>query len=290
MIAIAIGQTPSIAVRFSGANAARYKPVVKAFVKGAETGERLIVDANFYGKAFVVGAGENGPDVDLELIWLENPTVEMERRSTPRTMAQNDTLRGIERFVAWAMLGRRPTKRETEFVHEAILEDAAPKILNPVTQRLMPKRTSMMDTKEMSKCIEHALVMLGIQDISADVMAEIGGDMHRLWSAWYSWRYSTEDPLFEEEQKMDWSEYCSNHPVCEICGVMESENDPLERIHIVSGGSDIGDYEEPWNWIRGHHSHHVRQHQLGWDVIINEHPHLKGKIDRAKTLAGKRSL
>jgi len=288
MIAIAVGETPSITLRFGGENARRVEPFLKKFSESALTGKALEVDLTLSGKALIVSASRH-ESTEFEAIWLENPTTEIELFTSARTKAQHSTLRGVERFVAWAMVNRRPTDREVEFVHEAVLEEVAPQILNPVSGKMMFKRTSMMSVVEMARCIEHAQVMLGLQDISDEVMREIGGDMSRLWRAWYTWRYSEEDPLFEDEQAMDWDEYREHHPVCEICGIAGSDSNPLERQHIVAGGADIADYEEPWNWLHAHHSHHALQHQAGWNQLISQHPHIKGKVDRARDLAGKRS-
>lgn len=288
MTSVAVGETPSITIRFGGENAKRIEPFVKKFSELAGAGKPLEVELKLSGKAMIVSASKHG-SVELEAVWLENPTTEVDLYSGTRTKAQHSTLRGIERFVAWAMLNRRPTEREVEFVHEAVLEEAAPAIMNPVSGKYMPKRTGMMSLFEMSKCIEHALIMLGLQDISDDVFREIGGEMSKLWSAWYSWRYSNDDPLFAEEQTMDWETYKERHPVCEICGIAGNDSNPLERQHIVSAGADGKDYEQPWNWICGHRSHHALQHQRGWNELIAQHPHIKGKIQRARNLARKAS-
>lgn len=291
MISIAVGEIPGQKIIFTGDNAKRTHPFQKKFAKAIEEGEALNLLATISGRATLVSATGSEQYMTVELVWLENPTVEIETWNAARSMAQHTTLRGIERFVAWAMLGRKPTDRECEFVHEAVLEEAAPEILNPVTGTMMPKRSSMMSVVEISACIEHAMVMLGLQDISDKVMAEIGGDMKRLWDAWYTWRYEQEeDPLFEAEQNMSWDEYSGRHPICEICGIGPRDGDPLERQHIVSGGSAPADYEKPWNWIHGHHSHHRYQHDEGWSMLLNQHPHMRGKVERARDLGRKKGL
>lgn len=288
MIAVAIGEVPSVAIRYGGDNAARMRSFASSYQKTVEKKGSATVDITITGRAFVSSIDPRGSL--MEIMWLENPTVETDMYMGSRTKAQHSTLRGVERFVAWAMLNRRPTDREVEFVHEAVLEEVAPKIINPVTGKEMSKRSSMMSVVEMSRCIEHALVLLGLQDISQDVFSEIGGDMHRLWTAWYSWRYSEDDPLFEDEMAMSWDEYREHHPVCEICGVSGSMDNPLERQHVVSGGSDPADYEQPWNWLHAHRSHHEYQHRFGWSSFLNQHPHIKGKVARAREMAQKKGL
>lgn len=286
MIGIAVGEIEREKMRFFGENAKRMVPFRKLFDKAILEGEAVNIDATISGRAVICQADNH----NFEIIWIENPTVEFETESSRRSMNQHKTLRGIERFIAWAMLLRKPLDTEVEFVHEAVLEDVGITIVNPISGHPILKRTSMMSAKEMAQCIERALVMLALQDISNEVMAAIGGDMKKLWDAWYTWRYENDDPLFDLEQAMTWDEYRVAHPVCEICGVGPTDNDPLERQHIVSGGSAIDLYEIPWNWIHGHHSHHAYQHQYGWNRLVADHPHIRGKVDRARELGRKQGL
>jgi len=286
MIAVCVGEIPNTWIFFSGKNLERIRPLLKKADAAKLEGNGYPMNITISGEV-VVAQDNNGK---VNFLFLENPLIELENRGSHRSQDQNRTLRGLERFIAWAMLRRKPTDRECEFIHEAVLEGAAPQITSPVTGHVMFKRTSMMDTKELALCVEYAMVMLGQMDISPDVMAAIGGDMVNLWQAWYSWRYKDDDPLFEHEQGMTWDRYCESRPVCEVCGTGGSQYDPLERMHIVSAGSDVRDYEEPWNWLRAHRSCHSRQHQNGWDQILNEHPHIKSKVEKARVLAGKKGV
>lgn len=198
-----------------------------------------------------------------------------------RTMAQNATLRGIERFIAWCFEGKKPDDLTVHYVHEAVVEKYSVDTFNPITKKHEPMRTSdpRMNTKIMSHIIEGALAELAEQDIPKEVMDAIGGDMLILWRRWYEWRYKQkEDPI---EEPSSWEEYKKRHPVCEFCGIGPQPGDPLERAHIISGGRDQTVYEEPWNWLHVHHSHHMEQHGEGWGEVRAKYPHIVGKLDRA---------
>lgn len=205
----------------------------------------------------------------------------------PRTKAQNDTLRGVERFIASAYLGEKPSEDDVDEIHEAIIEAVMPEISNKFNGSKYHKRTSDATVLELARCIEYGLNWLATLDIPDIIVTSMGHGMKKLWQSWYEWRYTQEsDPLLEDETEMKWDDYCDVHPVCELCGILGTEGDPLERMHIVSSGSNISSYEYPWNWIRAHNSHHVPvQHQHGWDSITDEFPHIAGKLKRARIMA-----
>lgn len=227
----------------------------------------------------------------------ETPTFSMQKEHTFSTRNQMNTLRGIERFIAWAQLGYRPKEEDMYWIHEEIIHHASKWIENPVTNMKEPMRTSdpRMDSRTMSFLIQYAMDLLAVQDIPREVLSNIGDDLMSLWDTWYKWRYSlgVDDPIFESEKDCTWEKYKENHPVCELCGQPEKENDALERAHIVSVGSRTDLFNKSWNWIRIHHSHHHAMHAdkdgtfIGWDNIIASYPFIEGKINRAKELANK---
>lgn len=65
----------------------------------------------------------------------------------------------------------------------------------------------------------------------------------------------------------------------------------LELAHIVSRGADYADIEESWNIIvLTHDEHRQVQHQKGWDVFLETYPHLRGRVEKAREMAGKLPL
>jgi hypothetical protein len=45
-----------------------------------------------------------------------------------------------------------------------------------------------------------------------------------------------------------------------------------------------------WNWIALTPEEHADQHQRGWDGFLQIYPHLCGRVERARRLAGKLEL
>lgn len=229
---------------------------------------------------------ETKPGGYIRFALQENPTFTFKEHRPIRTKAQNDTLRGIERFIAWTMDGEKPTDDDCQEIHEAIIQAVMPLVTNKYNGCQYHKRTEDATITELARCIEYGLNWLACTDIPDEVVVSIGKSMKDTWASWYKWRYEQAlDPLFEYENEMDWDTYRENHPVCELCGIGHSDIDPLERQHIVSGGSNIAAYEYPWNWLHSHHSHHANQHQEGWEPLLKEFPHIVGKVERAQKLA-----
>lgn len=222
----------------------------------------------------------------IQLLRQDQPILLIKEHRPLRTMAQNATLRGIERFISWATTGEKPTDEEIDMVHEAVIEQVMPEVTNTYNGKTYHKRTSEATTVEMSRCIEKALNWLATTDVPDALVISLGKGMKEIWTQWYKWRYTQdEDPLFQDELEMTWDKYRESHTVCELCALAEEQGDPLERMHIVSGGSNIAAYEYSWNWLHAHRSHHSLQHSVGWAPIESEFPHIVGKLNKARELA-----
>jgi len=225
---------------------------------------------------------------------ISDLNLDLESKYKVHTRASQNTLFGIIRFITWAELGHKPKTEDMFWNTEAIIENYAPRMKHEVSGEERPLRPGdpRLDTKGMSMMIQGALNELSQMHIPDYVMDSVGPDMKKLWTAWYEWRYSLGegDPLFDDEKQMSWDEYREWHPTCEFTGLGGSIEDPLIRMHIVSGGSDKADYEQPWNWIHAKQSVHSRQHDNGWTPVLKDHPHMNGKIKRARVLAKKKGL
>lgn len=207
-----------------------------------------------------------------------------------RTTKQNDTLRGIERMIFFAQHNREPMDGETAYIHEGILDLFAPKIENPMTGKQSPKRTSdpSMTTKEMYRIVEGALLELTDMDIPDEVYEAIWSDLKGLWREWYKWRETSEDEAAEDLRTQDTSyeSYARTHPICEITLSPGTVNDPLVIAHIVSRGARADLIEKPWNWLRIKDSLHKKQHQHGWNSILDSAPEaVKLKVEKARQQA-----
>ena len=66
---------------------------------------------------------------------------------------------------------------------------------------------------------------------------------------------------------------------------------PLEVAHIVSRGADKEDIDEVWNLMMLTHYEHIEiMHKKGWNAFLEIYPHLRGRVKRARNLAGKLKL
>lgn len=62
----------------------------------------------------------------------------------------------------------------------------------------------------------------------------------------------------------------------------------LEIAHIVSKGSDEIHRDCVWNMMLLTHEEHIEvQHRYGWDYFLEIYPHLRGRVERAREIAGK---
>lgn len=215
--------------------------------------------------------------------------VEMEKPFKLRSMNQNRTLRGIEYFIGYVLDAGPPEKDTLAIIHEGLLEEYAPKEISVFSGELIPKRTSQMNTKEMSMLIDKALNHLATMDIPHSVMEAIGLDMKTLWEKWYLWKNSEESDLYITED-MTWENYKKIQPVCEFTFVAPGQGIKLDQMHIVSRGAEHSAINEPWNWIRGRREIHQEQHQYGWEYVLRKYPHVKPKVERARKMAGKKGL
>jgi hypothetical protein len=108
---------------------------------------------------------------------------------------------------------------------------------------------------------------------------------------WEEWRGSLEvDPVDYRDiactDLMPEAEWRRKHPYSEASG----KGGNIVRAHIVSRGADASDVEKTWNWIALLHEEHMEQHRIGWDKFLQIYPHLRGRVDRARRLAGKMEL
>jgi hypothetical protein len=262
------------------------KQLIREIVQKSMKSEKdTLLDMSLNVRCVILGA--YGSEISIKFI--ENPLLRIETISNRRSTNQNKTLRGIERFLFIIENGYEPIKDDMYWIHEGLLEKYSSWVANPLSGVNLPKRTSdpSMTTTEMAKIVEGALNDMASSQIPDSILTTIGHDMKLLWENWYRWRYEQDkDPLLEAENEMSWEKYKEIHPVCEFCSLPGVDLDPLERMHIITAGSDKSIYEMPWNWFAAHRSHHNLQHNEGWNIIERSYPHVKGKINRARLMQG----
>jgi hypothetical protein len=108
---------------------------------------------------------------------------------------------------------------------------------------------------------------------------------------WETWRGGLENDYADyadrgQTKMLTEEEWRGKHVYSEASG----RGGPIERAHIVSRGADAADIEMSWNWIALTPDEHAEQHRRGWDEFLQIYPHLRGRVDRARKLAGKIAL
>jgi hypothetical protein len=105
---------------------------------------------------------------------------------------------------------------------------------------------------------------------------------------WEAWRGGLEKDCADyadtrQTVELTEAEWRGKHAYSEASG----RGGAIVRAHIVSRGSDAADIERAWNWVALLPEEHEKQHRLGWDRFLDIYPHLRGRVERARNLAGK---
>jgi hypothetical protein len=214
--------------------------------------------------------------------------LELELRHQKRTFKQNSTVWKLVECIWASMEKDPPTEEEKYSLYLDLLEVYADKTKNRITGELRPIHISESNPLEGAHFIDNLLYHLatmcnldyGTQSQVIDVLQD-----------WESWRGTLEiDPMDYSDTEctrlLTEDEWREKHPVSEASG----QGGSIDRAHIVSRGSDTQDIEKAWNWIALTHEEHMQQHQIGWDAFLQIYPHLRGRVDRARNLAGKLEL
>jgi hypothetical protein len=183
---------------------------------------------------------------------------------------------------------RRPPDEEEKYgLYLDLLEEYADKVQNRFGG-LRPVHISESNSAQGARFIDGLLYHLAtLCDLDVDTQAEVIDVMQ----AWEEWRGSLEqDPVDYADlactQLLTEEEWRTKHLVSEASG----QGGRIVRAHIVSRGADAPDIKKSWNWVALLWDEHEQQHRIGWDAFLQIYPHLRGRIERARRLAGKLEL
>lgn len=219
--------------------------------------------------------GKDGGDVPI------NYELEVEVR--PRTTRQLATVWALIRVIYIAMNGEPPTKEAAYDLYLDLLDLYANKKPNRFNGNLRPVHISEADVEDAARFIEHLMaVIVEYCDLDLPMQA----DVRKLFWAWEGHRGGMErDPLDYDAEGRPLSEaaWREKHKVSQASGV----GGHMELAHIVSRGADCTAIAEPWNWLMlTYNEHRGLQHQNGWEAFLQQFPHLKARVLRARSLAG----
>ena len=201
-----------------------------------------------------------------------------------RTFKQNAAVWVLVTAVFESMEGRLPDEEEKYSLYLDLLEEYADKVQNRFGG-LRPVHISESNSAEGARFIDGLLYHLAVMcDLSIDAQSTVA-EVMREWEAWRGGMETDPadyaDPacarLLTEEE---WRE---KRPVSEASG----RGGEIVRAHIVSRGADAADAGKSWNWAALLPEEHELQHRIGWDGFLRIYPHLRGRVERARRLAGK---
>jgi hypothetical protein len=212
-------------------------------------------------------------------------TVTLELPYQRRTFKQNAAVWKLVTAIFESMEGRLPDEEEKYNMYLDLLEVYAERVPNKISGGTRPVHISESNSLEGSNFIDGLLYHLatecalsyGVQTTVQEVLEE--------WEAWRG-RLETDyaDYTDHEQTKMlTEKEWRAKHVYSEASG----RGGPIERAHIVSRGADAADIEMSWNWIAFTPDEHAEQHRRGWDEFLQIYPHLRGRVERARRLAGR---
>lgn len=194
-----------------------------------------------------------------------------------RTYSQIKTAFKLIEIIFLSQNGRKPTKDEKDNLYEDLKHEYADKrvsFVNP--QRLIPIGLSHANIGEASRFVQALINFLASYcDLDLDCQTEV----RFLLQEWETYRGDLEhdplDDIFEDEwRKM--------HKVSQADGMGGN----IQLCHIVSRGRDTFVADKAWNWIALTYEQHMEQHRYGWDWFLKKYPSLKGRVKRARRLAG----
>jgi hypothetical protein len=205
-----------------------------------------------------------------------------------RTFRQNAAVWKLVTVIFENIEDRMPTEEEKYELYLDLLDAYADKVPSRIRGGLRPVHISEANSLEGSKFIDGLLYHLATEcQLSYEAQTTVQ-DILQEWETWRGEQETDHTDYADSKQtemltELEWRR---KHVYSEASG----RGGTIVLAHIVSRGSDAADIEKSWNWMALLPEEHEQQHRLGWDGFLQIYPHLKGRVDRARRLAGKPEL
>jgi hypothetical protein len=212
---------------------------------------------------------------------------ELDLHYQKRTFKQNATVWTLVTAIFISMEDNPPNEEEKYALYLDLLEEYADKVPSRFGG-LRPVHISESNSAEGARFIDGLLFHLTTMcELEMDTQASVIDVMQQ----WIEWRGSLEnDPVDYSDlgytKLLTEKEWREKHLISEASG----RGGNIIRAHIVSRGSDAPDIEKAWNWVALLPEEHEEQHRIGWDNFLQIYPHLRGRVYRARKMAGKLDL
>jgi hypothetical protein len=203
-----------------------------------------------------------------------------------RTFRQNAAVWKLVTVIFESMEGRLPDEEEKYNLYLDLLDAYADKVPNKVKGGLRPIHISEANSLEGSKFIDGLLYHLATAcDLTYEAQTTVQGVLYD-WTVWRGGLEKDHTDYAYGEELLTEIEWRGRHVYSEASG----RGGTIVRAHIVSRGADAGDIDKAWNWMALLPEEHEAQHRRGWDEFLRIYPHLQGRVERARRLAGKSDI
>lgn len=260
-------------MKVTGYCGARYVPEQKAIVLYPQASDLPVIAKLFAAKARREEREGHAayPEFTLEL------------GARAHTWKQQKAIWALITIIYQSMHGEKPTNEEKYELYLDCLDLYAEKTPNRFTGALRAVHLSESDVMQAAYFIGHLMaVLVEYCDLETDLQT----DVRTIFYRWAEWRgEQARDPLDYDEagELLSYEDWRKKHPVSDASGV----GGYLEKCHIVSRGADATMITDVRNLLMLTADEHRFQHQYGWDKFLGQYPHLKGRVLRARSIAGK---
>lgn len=219
-------------------------------------------------------------------------TIELKNSGPKKTFDQIKTAWALIDILFQSIWFKPPTKPQREQFYKEILNDYAqtgsiakvPSLLHKGEEVALGM--SEMDRQQLSRFIQYLISLLAD---SCDLDQTEQVSVVEIFKEWQEYKSSLEiDPedCDDEGNFLSLDKWRCNHTVSFASGV----GGDLDLAHIVSRGADEIHRDCCWNVMMLTHEEHMMQHKTGWNNFLEIYPHLRGRVERARRLAGKLAL
>lgn len=256
---------------------------IKAILKPYRTGEITIVPVTKADEALLKVFTDTNKENYL--------TVELKNTKATKTYSQLKTVWALMSIMFESLNYRKPTKNELDEFHTELLNeysDRKPSLLHE--DKTVPVTLREMTSQQLSSFIQ-TLIRILAEDCELNYAEQMS--VRELFCEWENYLSSLEQDFtdfYPDGTLIPMDEWRKMHTVSFASGLAATDEMQLDLAHIVTRGSDEIHRDCCWNTMILTHEEHMKQHEIGWNDFLKIYPHLKGRVDRAREMAGKLTL
>ncbi|MGP1459867.1 MAG: hypothetical protein ACTTKL_11280 [Treponema sp.] len=205
---------------------------------------------------------------------------EIDAQFQKRSYKQLNAVWKLVTVIFESMENRKPTESERYDLYLDLLDVYADKTPNRLKKNeLRPVHISEANTVAAARFIDGLLYHLATEcSLSYDLQADVRSVLYD----WEIWRGKQKTDFADSMSLDEWRKHAVYSEASGMGGNVDCH-------HIVSRGSAPQFANCAWNVLALTREEHEFFHRHGWDAFLDKYPHLRGKVERAFTLAGQLS-